>query len=297
MKKGPLPDGRGSEGATKSPQAHSKSQESGLRVLLVLLALAGALAPVYWLLTISLKTEVDQFAMPPKWIFSPTLEHYQALLTTRSMGQALWNSIIAAVGSTALALAAGVPAAYALNSLKWPAGWADRIGFWILSNRLLPPIVTIVPLFLMLRDLHLLNSIWALTAVYTAFHLPFVVWMMRGFLAEVPKEIEEAARLDGASSVAILRSIVLPLVRPGLAATAAFCMIAAWNEFLFALILTQTAAASTLPVGIASRVTQYEIKWGVMSAAGVVAMLPVLIFAGLTQRYLVRGLSLGAVKG
>ena len=267
------------------------------RHALALLAVLFGLAPVYWLITISLKTAVDQFAMPPKWMFNPTLEHYQALLSTRSMEQALWNSVIAALGSTALALAAGVPAAYALNSLKWPAGWADRIGFWILSNRLLPPIVTIVPLFLMLRDLRLLNSIWSLTAVYTAFHLPFVVWMMRGFLAEVPREIEEAARLDGASSMAILRTIVLPLVRPGLAATAAFCIIAAWNEFLFALILTQTGAASTLPVAIASRVTQYEIKWGVMAAAGVLAMLPVLVFAGLTQRFLVRGLSLGAVKG
>ena len=255
------------------------------------------LAPIAWLITISLKTEADQFAMPPKWIFSPTLLHYSAVLATSSMEHALWNSIIAAVGSTVLALAAGVPAAYALNSLPWPSGWADRIGFWILSNRLLPPIVTIVPLFLMLRDLHLLNSIWSLTAVYTAFHLPFVVWMMRGFFAEVPKEIEEAARLDGASSWAILLHIAIPLVRPGLAATAVFCMIAAWNEFLFALILTQTGASSTLPVAIASRVTQYEIKWGVMSAAGVLAMLPVLLFAGLTQRYLVRGLSLGAVKG
>ena len=267
------------------------------RLLLAIIAIAAALAPVYWVVTIALKTEIDQFAQPPMWLFAPTLDHFKVLFTTRSMEQALWNSIIAAVGSTALALAAGVPAAYALNSLPWPAGWADRIGFWILSNRLLPPIVTIVPLFLMLRDLHLLNSIWSLTAVYTAFHLPFVVWMMRGFLAEVPREIEEAARLDGASSFRILQSIVLPLVRPGLAATAAFCMIAAWNEFLFALILTQTGAASTLPVAIASRVTQYEIKWGVMAAAGVIAMLPVLIFAGLTQRYLVRGLSLGAVKG
>ena len=268
------------------------------RLVLAIAAVALGLAPVHWLVTIALKTEIDQFAAPPKWIaFSPTLEHFQAVFAARSMESAMWNSIIAAFGSTLLAFAAGVPAAYALNSLKLPAGWADRIGFWILSNRLLPPIVTIVPLFLMLRDLRLLNSIWALVVVYTTFHLPFVVWMMRGFLAEVPKEVEEAARLDGASTFRILTGIVLPLVRPGLAATAAFCVIAAWNEFLFALILTQTGASSTLPVGIASRVTQYEIKWGVMAAAGVLAMLPVLVFAGLTQRYLVRGLSLGAVKG
>ena len=129
------------------------------RLVLAVLAVAAGLAPVYWLVTIALKTEVDQFAQPPLWLFAPTIEHYKVLLSTRSLEQALWNSVIAAIGSTALAMAAGVPAAYALNSLKWPAGWADRIGFWILSNRLLPPIVTIVPLFLMLRDLHLLNSV------------------------------------------------------------------------------------------------------------------------------------------
>jgi multiple sugar transport system permease protein len=131
---------------------------------------------------------------------------------------------------------------------------------------MLPPIVTIVPLFLMMREARLLNSLAGLGLIYTAFNLPFV-------------------------------TLVLPLARPGLAATAIFCSIVAWNEFLFALILTQTEAATTLPVGIAARVTQYEIQWGAMSAAGVVAMVPVLVFAAVVQRYLVRGLSLGAVKG
>jgi multiple sugar transport system permease protein len=162
---------------------------------------------------------------------------------------------------------------------------------------MLPPIVTIVPLFLMLREVHLINSLPGLALVYTGFNLPFVVWMMRGFFQEIPKEIEEAALLDGETRMGALVRIVLPLVRPGLAATAVFCLIVAWNEFLFALILTQTESAMTLPVGIAARVTQYEIKWGAMSAAGVVAMLPVLIFATAVQKHLVRGLSLGAVKG
>jgi ABC-type molybdate transport system permease subunit len=135
------------------------------------------------------------------------------------------------------------------------------------------------------------------TLIFTIFNLSLVVWMMRGFFQEIPKEIEEAALLDGETRMGALLRIVLPLVRPGLAATAVFCLIVAWNEFLFALILTQTESAMTLPVGIAARVTQYEIKWGAMSAAGVVAMLPVLIFATAVQKHLVRGLSLGAVKG
>jgi len=152
-------------------------------------------------------------------------------------------------------------------------------------------------LFLMMRDLRLLNTRVALIIVYTAFNLPFVVWMMRGFFAELPRDLEEAALVDGDSRLGALVRIVLPLVAPGLAATAVFCLIVSWNEFLFALVLTQTDAAMTLPVGIAGRVTQYEIKWGVMSAAGTVAMLPILVFALAVQRYLVRGLSLGAVKG
>jgi multiple sugar transport system permease protein len=195
------------------------------------------------------------------------------------------------------ALLIGVPAAYGLTRFEWPHNWDNRIADWILSTRMLPPIVTIVPLFLMLREMHLINSLLGLAIVYTGFNLPFVVWMMRGFFAEVPREIEEAAMLDGESRAGALMRIVLPLVKPGLAATAVFCLVVAWNEFLFALILTQTNTAMTLPVGIASRVTQYEIKWGAMSAAGVVAMLPVLVFATAVQKYLVRGLSLGAVKG
>jgi multiple sugar transport system permease protein len=160
-----------------------------------------------------------------------------------------------------------------------------------------PPIVTIIPLFLMMRDLQLLNTITALIIVYTGFNLPYAVWMMRGFFQELPVELEEAAMVDGDSRLGALWRVVLPLVRPGLAATAIFCLIISWNEFLFALILTQTDASITLPVGIAGRVTQYEIQWGAMSAAGVVAMLPILVFALIVQRHLVRGLSLGAVKG
>jgi multiple sugar transport system permease protein len=150
---------------------------------------------------------------------------------------------------------------------------------------------------LIMRDLRLVNTRLSLIIAYTAFNLPFVVWMMRGFFAEVPRDLEEAAMVDGDSRLGALWRVVLPLVTPGLAATAVFCLIVSWNEFLFALVLTQTDEAMTLPVGIAGRVTQYGIKWGVMSAAAVVAMAPILAFAMSVQRYLVRGLSLGAVKG
>jgi multiple sugar transport system permease protein len=269
-----------------------------LRYFALILALLFALAPVYWMLTISLKTEVEQFASPPPWfVFTPTLEHYYDAFVTRGFGAYLLTSAIVAVSSTACALVIGTLAAYALARFELPFRLNRRLSLWILSTRIFPAIVTAVPLFLMMRDLRLLNTRLALIIVYTAFNLPFVVWMMRGFFADLPRDLEEAALVDGDSRLGALVRVILPLVSPGLAATAVFCLIVSWNEFLFALVLTQTDVAMTLPVGIAGRVTQYEIKWGVMSAAGVVAMMPILVFALAMQRHLVRGLSLGAVKG
>ena len=268
------------------------------RYILLALALLATLTPVYWMVTISFKREVDQFAVPPSWFrFAPTLEHYTDAFVNRSFGQYLLNSFLVAVCSTAAALVFGTLAAYSLARFRLPRNLDRRLALWILSTRMFPAIVTAVPLFLVMRDLRLVNTRLSLIIVYTAFNLPFVVWMMRGFFAEIPRDLEEAAMVDGDSRLGALRRIVLPLVTPGLAATAVFCIIVSWNEFLFALVLTQTDDAMTLPVGIAGRVTQYGIKWGVMSAAAVVAMVPILAFAMSVQKYLVRGLSLGAVKG
>ncbi|HSE97876.1 MAG TPA: carbohydrate ABC transporter permease [Blastocatellia bacterium] len=267
------------------------------RYVLLVAAVVVALLPVYWMATISLKSEVDQFASPPRWlIFTPTPAHYIDAFVSRSFGRYLATSILVSVFSTVFAVTLGTLAAYGLARFRLPAKIDSRLSLWILSTRMFPPIVTAVPLFLMMRDLGLLNSAASLVIVYTAFNLPFVVWMMRGFFQELPRELEEAAMVDGDTRLGAFFRIVLPLAAPGLAATSVFCLIMSWNEFLLALVLTQTDAAMTLPVGIAGRVTQYEIEWGAMSAAGVVAMLPILIFAMAVQRYLVRGLSLGAIK-
>jgi multiple sugar transport system permease protein len=287
---------KGMDGPTRHARLALVARSS--RYMLVGLALFLTLAPVYWMVTISLKSEVDQFSVPPRWFyFTPTLAHYRDAFFERSFGQYLITSLIVAIISTLCAMLLGTLAAYGLARFRWPRRVGSHVALWILSTRMFPPIVTAIPLFLMMRDVGLLNTRAALVIVYTAFNLPFVVWMMRGFFQEIPRELEEAARVDGDSRLGALRRVVLPLVAPGLAATAIFCLIISWNELLFALILTQTDAAMTLPVGIAGRVTQYEIKWGVMSAAGVVAMMPILVFALSVQRYLVRGLSLGAVKG
>jgi multiple sugar transport system permease protein len=269
-----------------------------VKYLILVIALVMATAPFYWMLTISFKREVDQFANPPRWLFfTPTLEHYYDAFVKRSFIQYLVTSAIVAVASTGCALVIGTLAAYSLARFELPWRLDRKLSLWILSTRMFPAIVTAVPLFLMMRDLGLLDTRLSLIIVYTGFNLPFVVWMMRGFFVEVPRDLEEAAMVDGDSRLGALWRVVLPLVSPGLAATAVFCLIVSWNEFLFALVLTQTDQAMTLPVGIAGRVTQYEIKWGVMSAAGAVAIIPILAFALAVQRYLVRGLSLGAVKG
>ncbi|MGQ0761988.1 MAG: carbohydrate ABC transporter permease [Acidobacteriota bacterium] len=269
-----------------------------VKYAVLLMALLLTLAPVYWMTTISFKREVDQFALPPKWfVFTPTLEHYADAFINRSFGQYLFNSLFIAVASTVCALVIGTLAAYALARFRLPWNLDRKLALWILSTRMFPAIVTAVPLFLIMRAVWLVNTRLSLIIVYTGLNLPFVVWMMRGFFAEVPRDLEEAAMVDGDSRMGAFWRVVLPLVAPGLAATAVFCLIVSWNEFLFALVLTQTDDAMTLPVGIAGRVTQYGIKWGAMSAAAVVAMVPILVFALSVQRYLVRGLSLGAVKG
>jgi multiple sugar transport system permease protein len=278
--------------------ARQRTPAQWAKYTLLIAAVVAAVVPVYWMLTISLKTEVDQFASPPRWLaFTPTLEHYYDAFSTRSFGKYLITSAIVATLSTMCAMVLGTAAAYGLSRFRLRWQLDRRLSLWILSTRMFPPIVTAVPLFLMMRDLRLINTISSLVIVYTALNLPFVVWMMRGFFNELPRELEEAAVVDGDSRLGALVRVILPLVAPGLAATAVFCLIVSWNEFLLALVLTQTDSAMTLPVGIAGRVTQYEIKWGVMSAAGVVAMVPILVFALAVQRYLVRGLSLGAVKG
>lgn len=268
------------------------------RYLALAIAVLAAVVPIYWMATISLKSEVDQFAVPPVLVrFTPTLRHYYDSFIVRPFGSYLLTSAVVAAVTTALTMAIGTCAAYSLARFRLPGRANEHLSFWVISTRMFPPIVTMAPLFLIMRGLGLLNTIPALVIVYTGLNLPFVIWMMRGYFEELPIELEEAAMVDGDSRLGALWRVMLPLAAPGLAATSVFCLITCWNEFLIALILTQTDASMTLPVGIAGQVTQYEIRWGAMSAAGVVAMIPIVAFGMAVQRYLVRGLSLGALKG
>ncbi len=261
-------------------------------------ALVYTVFPVLWLFVNSFKTRLDMFAMPPIWIVdNPTLYNYVQTFVEREFVTYMFNSLIVALLTTLLSLSIGTIAGYALARFRYPANTKFHLSFWILSTRMMPPIVTIVPLYVFFGFLDLLNTKTALVISYTGFNLPFVVWMMRSYFAEIPADLEESAMVDGDTRLGAFWRVILPLARPGLAATAIFCLILSWNELLFALIITETTSANTLPIGIAGRITQYKVEWGEISASGFAACVPIIIFAFIVQRHLVRGLSFGAVKG
>jgi multiple sugar transport system permease protein len=264
------------------------------RLALIVLALIITLLPVYWMVNTSLKNQVEVFASPPTlWPQNLTFANYVSLFTRRHLGTYLINSLVIVGSAVLLSLLMGSLAGYSLARFS---RLQQRLNFWVLAPRMIPPVALVVPLFLMLQEVGLINKKLGLILVYTAFNLPFVAWMMRSFFQEIPVDLEEAAMVDGASRLRSFRDIVLPLAAPGLAATAIFSLIITYNEFFFALILTSTPAAATLPVGTAALIGKTQTLYGEMAAAGVVAAVPLVIFALLVQRHLVRGLTMGAVK-
>ena len=248
--------------------------------------------PVLWMVITSFKPEAAAYTSNPKFDFSPTLSEYKQVFAA-GMGPFLINSAIATVLSVVLVLALATPAAYAL-SLRPVGKWRDALFFFI-STKMLPVVAAIVPIYLAVRQVGLLDSIPTLIILYTAMNLPIAVWMMRSFFLEVPSEILEAARMDGADLQHELSEVVLPVVAPGVAATALICAIFAWNEFFFAVNLTSIRAA-TMPVFLVGFVSSEGLFWAKLAAAATIASVPVLIAGWVAQRQLVRGLSMGAIK-
>lgn len=247
--------------------------------------------PVAWMALTGFKQEKDAATTPPKFLFSPTLSQYSDAL---SKGVPfLENSVIITLTSTVIVLMLALPAAYAL-SIAAVRKWRDALFFFI-STKMLPVAGSIIPLYVIAKNLHVLDHRVTLVVLYTSLNLPIAVWMLRSFLLEIPVEIMEAARVDGASLLRQLRSVVLPLISPGLAATALICFIFAWNEFFLAVNLTTTEAA-TVPVYLVSFQTGEGQFWAHLSAGATLACLPVLIAGWAAQDKLVRGLSMGAVK-
>lgn len=264
--------------------------------LMIGVALVITIVPIYWMIATSLKTNKEitlDGTLVPR---APTFDNYRRLFAERNFGAFLRNSVIVTSVSTAIALAMGSLAAYSLARFRLRFNLQRRFGAMLLMARIVPPPVIVVPIYLMMLKLGLMNTWLGLIIVYTAFNVSLVVWMMESFFREIPVDLEEAAMVDGDSRLSAFLRVVVPLAAPGLAATGIFAAIATFNEFLFALVLTATPASMTLPRGTATLIGRIDIDWGAMAAAGVIGALPIVVFALLVQRHLVRGLTFGAVK-
>lgn len=261
---------------------------------LIALTLFVAATPYAWLIMTSFKSRADIFAIPPVYIFRPTLQNYEIVFIEKGFLYTFRNSVIVALGTTVLSLAVGVPAAYSFS--RYRMAGKNILSLLILFTYMCPPIVLAVPFFMMFKYIGLFDTPLALMIAYTTFNLAFVVWIMKGFFDEVPKSIDESALVNGCTPFDAFRRIVLPLVAPGMAATAIFSFIASWNEFLYALVLT-AYFSKTLPVAVPGLVTVRGTFWNEIGAVAGSITIVVLIFAFIVQKHIVRGLTFGAVKG
>ncbi len=272
--------------------------KKALNYLLVVLALVVVVFPIYWLVNQSFKNTSEFTAMPPTLLVEhPTTSNYHSLWVEQKFWKYGINSLIIAVVAAVGAVSIGSSAAYALARFRLPGNFNYHILFAVLTVRMFPPIVTLIPVFAWYSRLGLIDHRLSLAILHGFAELPLVIWMMIGFFRDIPRDMEEAAQVDGDSRLAVLWKIAVPLARPGLAATFVLVFISSWNEFLYASILTRSAASMTLPKVVASQIGQFDIKTGNLMAAGVLTTAPVLILALFAQRHLTRGLTVGGVTG
>jgi multiple sugar transport system permease protein len=265
---------------------------AGLTVLIIL-ALTFSLLPIVWMAGTSFKSPGEFTTRQPTLLpRSPTTQHYERLWA-EGFPRRLENSLVVTTGATLISLLVGFCAAYSLTRFRFPARLDVLFLFWVLLIKMIPPIVIAIPLYQVLRLLGLLNTLPGLVLVYQVYTLPYCIWLLLGFVRDVPIDLEEAAAIDGASAWQTMRSIVLPLVAPGLVATAIFSAILAWNEFLYALLFLHSPGLFTLPIHIANYITEHETLWGRLMGIGLLSSLPVLILSGFIQRYLIRGFAMG----
>jgi len=275
---------------------HRKSRfERLLLTVLVILTVFFFMAPIYWLLVTAFKYGRDAFAIPPRWLFFDfTLRNFQEVLSNTQTGRFLLNSIIVSFGATALSLLLGVPAGYAIA--RSGSRLLNLSSYFFLLLLMVPPVAMLIPFYLIMRDLHLLGSYISLIILDTVFDAAFVVWMMRSYFADVPKEMEEASLVDGASHFGAFWRVALPLSVPGIVAAAIYVFIFSWNDFLFALMLT-SPRTKTIPLGILASFSAVGVNWGKMAAMSLFAIIPALIISLFLNRYFIRGITMGATKG
>jgi multiple sugar transport system permease protein len=261
--------------------------------LLLLVVIIVCVFPFYWMVTTSFKEQSAILSPIPQFFFNPTLGNYTTAFQKFDIGASLVNSLIVALSTTAISLILGAPAAYAIARFDFK-GKRD-LWFWFISNRMISPIVVALPFFLIARQFRLLDTQLVLILIYLTFNVPIVVWICADQFRNIPKELDEAATLEGYSSFGIFWRIALPLAAPGIAVSAIFSFIFSWNELLYALVLTRTNA-KTAPVVATSFLSGYELPWGQIMATGTLVALPVIIFSIIVSRQLVRGLTMGAIK-
>jgi multiple sugar transport system permease protein len=264
-----------------------------IRYFLTLIVFLFFFFPIVYTILTSFKQPIDAFSIPPKLLFTPTLENYIMVFRRADFSKVYFNSVAVTVCSTLVALVPGVMAGYALSRYRFRA--KEGLATWVLATRMGPPVGILLPIFIFAKTAKLLDTLWILIALYSIFNLSFVVWIMRSFFDEIPIELDEAAQVDGASLFDVIRLVVFPLAAPGMVATAIFCVITSWNEFLWAFMLTNRQA-KTLPVMMNGFITEQGILWGQMSAASMIVVIPIFIFALIIQKNLVRGMTFGAVK-
>jgi multiple sugar transport system permease protein len=250
--------------------------------------------PIVWLFQTAFKPGPQAFAIPPVWVFAPTLDNFRAVFKMAPALHYLGNSMVIATGTMTLALLLGVPAGYGLA--RGTARLSDRLALLVLAIRMAPPVALLIPFYMLMRDLGLLGTYLAVILLQSVFSVPFVTWMMRGFFLSLPADLEDAALTDGCSRFGAFWRISLPLSAPGLATAAIFTFTLSWNDFLLPLLLSGRTTR-TLTLGIMETLTTYDIGWSRMAAIGTITVLPVLILGFFLQRYYIRGLTMGAIRG
>ena len=262
--------------------------------LLAIVTMILWLIPVIWVAINSIKpTKVINAPIPTFYSFTPTMGHYAELFERFQFDRAIYNSLITVGVSTLIVMILALPAAYAVARMGLMRG--DTWALVILSLRFMPGVVIVLPYFKMANWIGIHDTQILLIIVYVAFGLPFAVWILRGFLLDLPKEVEEAGRLDGLSWLQIIFRLILPMAAPGIAVTTIFTFVFSWNEYLFALFLT-TSKATTMPVALQKTIDVYNVLWGELSAGAMIQLLPMVLVVFLLQRHIARGLALGAVK-
>lgn len=261
-------------------------------IVLVIVALIWFF-PIFWIFINSFKSTQSIISKELIIFFKPTFEHYKFIFTIGFFKRYLLNSIVVSTATTIISILAGSLTAYSLA--RFNTG-GKNYALWVLSTRMVPPAIMILPYYIIFRELGILNTWYVLIIAYVTFNLSFVVWVMKGFFEEVPVELEEAGLIDGASRLEVLRYITFPLAKTGMIATSIFCLVFSWNEFLFALVLSVSKKAKTLPVAANDFITGYAINWGPLFSSGMIIIIPVVIFTLIVQKHIMRGLTLGALK-